>query len=455
MLQASIAKTIYWSLQPLRGKTSLYERTRSLEQTQWLSAAEIEEYAFRKLERLLKHANDTVPFYRSRMARYGFRVDRLQDASDLRKLPVLTRSDLEKNFDSLKSDKIGSMNSYESCSSGSTGQPVRFIQDANFDIWCRAHQLRTYGWCNGWRVGERFALVWGSPIYWDKQTLARKAEAFFTNRIELNCYNVGSDNVKAILDRLVAFRPALISGYSTALYLIAEEARRQNIRIPELRAVQPNAEPTYEYMTRLMEEQFSVPVYDKYGSRETNIVCHQSVQAKDVMCIQSEHTHVEFENDAGIECKPGEEGRLIVTTLNNYSMPLIRYQTSDIGAPLTGTCPSGRGFPLMTKVRGRLHDLILTARGDRIHPQVFSNLFSNFQEVLWFQVVQNSTDWLDISLLMRSDPSRKLESEFTSRINMRTGGNFSVRYRYLAAMPETSTGKHKICICNLRQDSHA
>jgi phenylacetate-CoA ligase len=365
-------------------------------------------------------------------------------------MPILTRGDLEKNFEALKSSKISEYGAYESCSSGSTGQPAKFMQDSIYDMWCRAHQIRTYRWCGDWDVGDKFALVWGSPVYWDKQTLVRKIESAVTNRIELNCNNIGRSNLQKILDRLVEFQPKLISGYSTALYLVADLAASQKRTFPGLKAVQPNAEPTYDYMATTMKSQFKVPLFDKYGSTETNIIGHQSPMLENRLCVQSENTHVDFLKDDGTHCSIGEQGRIIVTTLNNFSMPLIRYQTSDLASPEEGTCPSGRGFSLMSKVQGRSSDLIIGESGDRIHPQVFSNLFSNFSQVRWFQVVQNEMGKLDI-FIISSDPSiRALESTFTKMINLRTSGNFKVTYEYLQDIPTTKTGKHKICVCHIK-----
>ena len=456
MLPSKIASALYWSLQHLNGKSSLAAKLKFLEGTQWLSRAELVELTFRKLESLLKHCYETVPYYHEVMKARGFNPNKLQSFDDLQRLPILTREILAKNFEKLKSSEISSFHAHESCSSGSTGQPARFMQDINFDTWCRAHQLRAYHWCGGWKVGERFALIWGSPVYWDKQTLARRVEAAFTNRIELNCNNIGRSNLERILDRLSQFQPKLISGYSTALYLLCQLARERGVRLGQLQALQPNAEPTYDYMRKEMEDYFKVPVFDKYGSTETNIISHQSVVDNSIMCIQSENTHVEFINDNGFPCKNGEDGNLIATTLNNYSMPLIRYQTLDVAAPLEGLCPSGRGFPLMSKIRGRLYDVILTKKGEKVHPQIFSNLFSNFSTVQWFQVVQDEVHTLDIHLLTHDQKRTELEKTFLKMINLRTGGDFSARFHYVSSLPQTKTGKHKLCVCNLsRSESHA
>ena len=204
-------------------------------------------------------------------------------------------------------------------------------------------------------------------------------------------------------------------------------------------------------MAKIMGEVFKVPVFDKYGSTETNIIAHQSPAQSDVMCIQVENAHIEFVSETGEPCPIGTEGRILATTLNNYSMPLIRYQTSDLATPLEGTCPSGRGFPLMSPVIGRLADLIRMADGERVHPQIFSNLFSNFPSVQWFQVVQDSIGKLNITLLMGHDSGTELEPTFTKMINLRTNGKFEVSYSYIQEIPQTTTGKHKLCICNLRE----
>lgn len=449
MFSERIARATYWAIQPLRGKGDIHHCLQLLEQSQWLPQAKLAELSFRKLEALVHHAEATVPYYKDLFAECGFDVGKFQSPEDLKVLPVLTRDNLEKNFEALKSREIGRFHAHESCSSGSTGQPARFMQDLRFDMWCRAHQLRAYGWCGDWKVGERFALVWGSPVYWDRQTVERRVESWLSNRIELNCNNIGRENLLDILGKLIRFKPKLISGYSTALYLITQLAKELDVQIDGLRAIQPNAEITYDYMADEMSKQFGVPVYDKYGSTETNIIAHQSTHDRNLMCIQSENTYVEFVRDDGTACNYGEDGKLVVTTLNNFSMPLIRYQTSDIAAPLQGQCPSGRGFPLMSKVRGRLYDLIQTPSGGVVHPQMFANLFSNFTSVLWFQIVQNEVDTLDIALIMRGNPDPELEKTFLRMINLRTRADFKARFTYLDDVPITKTGKHKLCVCNL------
>ena len=97
----------------------------------------------------------------------------------------------------------------------------------------------------------------------------------------------------------------------------------------------------------------------------------------------------EFINEQGEPCADGSIGRVVLTTLNNMSMPLIRYETSDLAAPVSGFCSSGLGLPRMSSVAGRLQDLIVTPRGDYIDAYLFSYLIMRLDAVHWFQVVQD------------------------------------------------------------------
>lgn len=440
-----LAESLYWRSEKARGRGQVLTRLEWLEETQWLSPTKVAAIQAEKLGRIVEHAYKTVPYYRRVFEERGLVPADVSVPSDLVKLPLLTRSVLKKNQEELVSSLADRAALQTNHSSGSTGQRATFKQDIDFQLWMRAHQLRTYRWCADWKIGERFVLLWGSEMYWSLKSTADSIRNIISNRREFNTFSLSNDLIKKFTRKLLEFNPVLISTYSNAMHLIAREMDRLDAKVPALRAIQGTSEPFPPALRTRMESVFACETYDKYGSRETNIVSHES-PLHDGMLIQSENVVPEFIGDDGVPCAPGERGRVILTTLNNWSMPLIRYETSDIAGPIDGYCRSGRGLPRMTHVAGRQQDLIITPRGDYIDAYYFSYLMMQSQQVDWFQVIQRVPERLHIRLLARRPGDTSFLEELKSTIRQHTGVSFDIDFEVLDEMPSSPTGKFRLCI---------
>ncbi|MGW3463938.1 phenylacetate--CoA ligase family protein [Streptomyces olivaceoviridis] len=440
------AESVYWQEQRLRGRGPVRERLDWLRANQERTPAEIADLQFDKLRAVFRHAYATVPYYRQVMDEHDVRD--LESPADLRRLPVLTRDVLIREQDRLVSTEADRDTLQTNYSSGSTGRRAEFKQDLDFRMWMRAHQLRTYEWCAGWRLGDPFVLLWGSEIYWSFKQLLDRTENFLTNRREFNTFHLSPDLINSVLDQLVRFQPTLISTYSNAMHLIAKEAERRKVSIPGLRAVQGTSEPLPPALRATIGQALDCQVYDKYGMRETNIVAHEHPGGGPMM-IQAENVYVEFLDDDGEPCADGQTGRMVVTTLNNRSMPLLRYETSDLAAPLARTADTVLPYPAMTSVAGRLQDLIVTPDGSHVDAYLFSYLFMRFPEVHWFQVVQHEPDRLHVKMYAPEGLRKDTADAVLDRIRHHTGYPFAVEFETLQRMPESSTGKFRLCVSEL------
>ena len=451
-LSQRLAESLYWREQHIRGRAPVRERLAWLRANEEKTPAQIEELQFDKLRATFRHAYRTVPYYRRVMDECGLRD--LDSPSDLRRLPLLTRDVLIREQDALVSSEADRKTLQTNYSSGSTGRRAEFKQDLDFRMWMRAHQLRTYAWCADWKLGEPFVLLWGSEIYWSFKQILDRTENLLTNRREFNTFHLSPELITAVLDRLVQFQPALISTYSNAMHLIAKEAEARHVHIPGLRAVQGTSEPLPPALRETIGSALDCQVYDKYGMRETNIVAHEQPGGGPMM-IQSENVFVEFLDAAGEPCADGQTGRLVITTLNNHAMPLLRYETSDLAAPIARPAGSRLPYPTMTSVAGRLQDLIVTPDGGHVDAYLFSYLFMRFPEVHWFQVVQSVPDRLRVKLYAPAGLRRETTRAVVERIRHHTGYPFAVDFETLDRMPESSTGKFRLCVSELGQTSLA
>lgn len=444
------AEALYWREQRLRGRGGVRERLEWLRAQQEGSAEQVRGVQFQKLREIVEHAYHTVPYYREVMDQRGIR--QLQRPADLAALPVLTRDVLIRRQDDLRSSAADLATLQTNFSSGSTGQRAQFAQDLEFRLWMRAHQLRTYEWCADWRLGDPFVLLWGSEIYWSLKQWTDRLENLLTNRREFSTFRLSPALIDSVLTKLLRFQPRLVSTYSNAIHLIAREAERRGMTIPGLRAIQATSEPLPPILRERVAAVFGCEVYDKYGMRETNIVAHEA-PSHGPLLIQTENVFVEFLDEAGEPCPPGVTGRIAVTTLNNRSMPLIRYQTSDLATFLgegDGTSP----YPRMSAVAGREQDLIHTPGGDSVDAYLFSYLMMRFPEVHWFQVIQRELPSLHIRLYAPGGLRSDTATAITQRVHRHTGHPFDIEFETLREMPESPTGKFRLCVSEVDVAAH-
>ncbi len=261
----------------------------------------------------------------------------------------------------------------------------------------------------------------------------------------MDCYQLSNPRLHKMVDELVKFSPVLISGYTTSLLLIGRLLKKQGIRLPKLRAIQPTAELVTKSIEEKLQQDFGCLVLNKYGCRESNMIAHQS-PVSDQLLIQAENVFLEFLRPDGSHCRPGEKGQIVVTTLNNFSMPLIRYQLGDIGTFTEECCPSGRGLPVMKEIDGRKHEVILTPSGDFVHPQLFSNIFMTMREVHWFQIIQTKLDALNILIIKNEGWTQKSESLIRTKITQFSGFPFELIFEFTDDIPASITGKHPLCV---------
>jgi len=284
--------------------------------------------------------------------------------------------------------------------------------------------------------------------------LVDRVDNLLTNRREFNTFLLSPELIERFLDRLQQFEPVLISTYANAMHLIARAARRRNLRLENLRAIQCTSEPLPPALRQTIAQVFNCQIYDKYGSRETNVVSHESPKHEE-MCIQAENVVVEIVRADGSACKPGEVGRVVLTTLNNFSMPLIRYQTSDLACLIPGTCSSGIGLPRMSAVAGRQQDLIVTPKGDSIDSYFFSYLMMRCQEIDWFQVVQHRIDRLTIKVYAPNGLSAEAQLSLIERIKHHCDFDFEIELEMLSKMPSFGTGKYRLCVSEIASERNS
>lgn len=413
---------------------SLLSELRALERSQWLDPSAIEAIQVEKLRRLLVYAGREVPFYRDRFKRIGFDPQTVRGLDDLARLPVLEREDLTAHLAELRSEHLPA-GSHSRSTGGSTGRPLRFLVDPREMTLRSAHLYRHLRWL-GWDLGDRLAFVWGSDIDSEEH---RGRRARLRDRLVgvlwLDAFSLQEPRLDEYLDRLAAHDPKVLIGYPSSLHLLARRAITTGRRL-KLRGIQTSAEMLAPGVRADLESAFSARVLDRYGCREAGIVAHE--------CLEG-GLHVNAESVV-MECVQGE---VLLTTLNNRAMPLIRYRNEDLAEPAGGACPCGRGLPLVGKIGGRVSDVIRSPAGRLIHGEFFTHLFYEVPGVRSFQVRQVGVDRLKILVVADELFSAAVRRKLEERILRHADAAFRIAWVRVDIIPPGPSGKFQFTICDL------
>jgi phenylacetate-CoA ligase len=157
-------------------------------------------------------------------------------------------------------------------------------------------------------------------------------------------------DVFLFINKINHFQPPLIKGYVGAIGHLANTIIEKGIDVFSPKAVSVTAAPLSQVQRKRIENAFHAPVYDQYAFSEIYWVAAQCSERKGLH-VFSDSRHVEFINESGKPVLSDELGRIVITDLENYAFPLIRYENGDLGRPLALKCACGINLPLMDAVR--------------------------------------------------------------------------------------------------------
>ncbi|MGL4291466.1 MAG: hypothetical protein ACRCVA_34265, partial [Phreatobacter sp.] len=143
----------------------------------------------------------------------------------------------------------------------------------------------------------------------------------------------------------------------------------------------------------------------------------------------------------GSACAEGETGRVVITTLYNYAMPLIRYEIGDYATvgPREASC--GRALPTLTRIVGRYRNVFTLKDGRQIYPYVSPAKYQPFLSFLQMQLVQTTTDHIEIRYVP-DDPAAKADQPAIEALVRRYfDPSFSVSLKPVDAFPTGPAAK--------------
>jgi phenylacetate-CoA ligase len=377
-----------------------------------------------KLVALLQHARATVPFYRNLFDERGLSAAELRDPEVFRSLPVLTKAQLQQAGATLLSDRYPANRRTLELTSGSSGQPFATHFDREYVIAKNLRFLRALLTC-GYRPGNKLMLITERPT-----TRLSAIRRWLYCPLEAT----PEDHAR----QLLGFQPDYLYGCMTPLHLLARHLRETGASFRPPRAVVSTAEMLDPRTRAQLEGVFQAPVLDFYGMTEMGLVAWQPSQGMPYG-IAADGILVER---LPVQAAPGWS-RLIMTNLDLWAMPMIRYDTGDLGA----YGGAGGGDDLL-RIEGRSVDCIVGPQERLISPFQLTSALQDVAGLRRFRIRQTSRDEIEVDL---ETDAASASAETIARLAPLLGATFRIKPQVVAELRAGPGGKFRVVESSIKR----
>lgn len=433
----------------LRVRGNMLSHLESIRGWESFSPGEVESRQNERLERFLAHAHRVVPYYgpileqAGVMTGAGVRLDRFT------RVPLLDRATLRRRYQDLLAVGRENRGAFKNSSSGSTGEPVHFIQDREYKDWNQAVTATFDRWL-GYEIGLPQVRLWGSErdVTAQAGTIRGRAGRWLRNETWLSTFRMSPERMRRYVDDINRVKPIQIVGYVEGLNELARLIEREGLTVHAPTSVVTSAETLYRSARERISRVFRAPVINRYGSCEMGPVASESTRHEGLIVSAPTH-YVEILRPDGSPAAPGEIGEIVITLLTNFSMPLVRYRVGDLGAWQPPTQSHSPAWPGLLEVFGRTSDVLIADDGTRIHSNSLLFIFDPLDFVSRFQIVQETTKKVIVSMILADsvpDPNRRFSGELDSIVDAfrrALGPGCEVVFDFVDEIPQSASGKFR------------
>lgn len=431
-LTSYIRGQLYWLLDRLTGsrvskacvELAYYEQID-------INGQELVRHQSEALNRLLQHATTTTDYYSS------FKSHNLK----LDNFPVTNKELIRSQQDRFLSSLYDPNKLFTMSTSGSTGTPFTCYQDQGKKRRVNAEVIH-YSKKAGYRVGKRLINLRAAGGVKSKDLLKR----WLQNMIVIDVDKVDEEGIEKLLDKLASASKggAMLLAYASTYDALSSFFRKNDYEHDcEIYGMISSSELLFDQAREEVEKVFDCRCYSRYSNQENGII-GQDDRENNAFIINDTHYIIEMlelESDRPVE--EGELGRIVITDLYNYAMPMIRYDTGDVGR-LTEVRVNGIRKKALSGFQGRKIDLVNDSQGQLLSPHQVSVTLRNFKEVLQFQFIQEGQ--AEYLVRLKVDGAFSLESELKQRLKELLGDKAKIRFEYPAEIPTLESGKRNYII---------
>lgn len=391
-----------------------------------------------KLASLLHHAKINSEYYKNVLIK-DIENTKLSD------LPILTKQLIEEHQDEILSTSTNDLKfAIKNSTSGSTGKASYFYSDLRDGRTARAYRGDEF--VPGYHFLDKQLVFWGAERdIIQSLSLKKLAHRFLFQTEIFSTYHLQESDIKNYIGFINSYKPKTIVGYPSALFFIAKVIKEKSFKLVH----QPNGiitsgEMLYPHQREMIEETFETKIFNRYGCREFGHIANEC-EAHSGYHYDADSLIVEVVDDNGKPCEVGEEGRILITDLNNYAFPMIRYEIGDRGAltPENEVCKCGSHLPKLQTITGRAFDVIHGTNGNRVSGTYWTLSFRNtLKGIDAFQIRQDKDYSINFFLKVNQRYTVDQDKQLRSLVGEKLGDN-KISIKVVDEFEYSPTGKFK------------
>lgn len=414
----------FWTLDGLRGRKvrKYYDKIKFA----WKHGSSIQETEDR-IQALISHAVRTTGFYKD----YPETI-KLQD------LPVVNKDTFREHYDEFLSVTYkDAADNREMCTSGSTGTPLRMIQNKNKINHNTAGGI-FLGAAAGYFIGMKEAFI----RVWVNNVKKGKIQLMMENLIMMDSSRMDEEALENMLQVIKKKKVKCLVGYASALGEISYYIEKKNIDCKDfsVKLIIPISETMPTPVRRKLEKQFGCPVRAWYSNEENGIMGLQNAEDSGYHIDTETYYYEILKMDSDEPAEPGELGRIVITDLFNYAFPIIRYDNGDT-AVAKRIEKDGRFQLYLTELYGRRSDLIYDCNGNAVTPYIITNNLWDINGVKQYRFIQE--DVKKYTIWLNGNEEEMDKDEIIGRIKPYLGEEAEITVSMVDEIPVLASGKRK------------
>ncbi len=443
-----------WKLDHLRyGSVFQQVLDEIAERDKW-STEQFLEYQCLQLHLLIQHAAAKVPYYRKMFSETGIDPASITSLEDLQRLPILGKSIVREDPESLVDETLNRSKLSVGTTSGTTGTPVDLYRDERLSSTTFAYFDARFHSVAGMRRRFNRSVSIGGHLVAPSD---RNKPPFWVhnrrwNQLYMSSYHLSPKYLGYYVDELRRFKADYIEGYPSSVYAIARHIAEHDLEPIPFKACFTTAEKLFDHHREVISKSFCCRTYDQYGCGEQAVFAAECLAGS--MHLSPEVGIVEVVDDNAQPVPLGQTGQLICTSLINRVQPFIRYRIGDLGSLKAGQCSCGSSLPVLNSIEGRMGNMLITRDGRQIGEAGLTLLFHFIKGVAETQIIQDDYDKFRVRLVPGKDYKDTDGQQVVHNLAQRLG-KVNIQLELVEKIERTSSGKFKAIVNNLTKNRNA
>lgn len=416
-------------------------------ESQYWSPEQTEAYQMKHLRLLLEHAYQHVPYYRRLFDLEGIKPSDIHATTDLHRIKPVRKKDILANPVAFLADNHASFHTRKHITGGTTGELMTYYQDSRSWALNWAVKMRTFEW-GGFCFGkDRLGVMAGGSLTPQQNTSCGKLLWEKTcNYFSMPITHLDEATMERYHKQILRQHIRFLRGYPSALAAFASYLRDVDEYLP-MKSVFTTAEILYPHQREVMRKVFRCEVFDTYGCGDgmghaTECSLHQGLH------VCPEVSLMQVEDESGAPVVPGQEGEVVLTSLFDYAMPLIRYAPGDRAVLKVDPCPCGRQGMMLERISGRVADVFKLSNG-----RVLNGLSIPFEELhrdlVQFQIIQEAPDLVVMKIVPRSTVKLNMVEKIKRVMRYHCGEGITIRVYVVDHIEVPPSGKFRYIVSNV------